>query len=167
MSDSTAIRGTTPSYSPALDAHQRGARATAPLSRGHHVHVVSNQPDKGFSDVSLPGLLTLHPVNWRRFCRRPFPHSRSDARTSRCCVRKRVCSIPLGQTRAYSMNVLACQPSRSKALQHEPLVSRTSPAGLIHHLRLSSVARLVGIDPNENGLTHGKQGFAPGAKAND
>lgn len=39
----------------------------------------------------------------------------------------------------------------------------------IHHLtnRLSSSAVLVGIDPNENGLTHAKRSFAPGAKAND
>jgi hypothetical protein len=37
----------------------------------------------------------------------------------------------------------------------------------LHHHHLSSSAVSVGIDPNENGLTHAQASFAPGAKAND
>lgn len=71
----TASLATAPSFPAAFDAHQRGRASYRVLSRGHHVHVVSNQPKKGFFTVTPPGLLTLPPVDWRRFCRRPFPHS--------------------------------------------------------------------------------------------
>lgn len=40
----------------------------------------------------------------------------------------------------------------------------------LHHFSqtvLSSVARLVGFDANENGLTYAKRSFASGAKEND
>lgn len=40
-------------------------------------------------------------------------------------------------------------------------------ADMVHSSSLSSSAVSVGIDPNENGLTHAQASFAPGAKTND
>lgn len=50
----------------------------------------------------------------------------------------------------------------------DQLVSQIAAAPVVHlFLRLSSLPSLVGIDPNENGLTHAQISFAPGAKAYD
>lgn len=59
-------------------AHQREAGNSAPLSRGHYVHVVSNQPKKGFSTEPCPAVLThLLPVELARALSRVLfqPHS--------------------------------------------------------------------------------------------
>ena len=123
-------------------AHQREASDSAPLSRGHHVHVVSNQPKKGFSTVTpLPAVLTLPlvPDNWRRFARRPFPiHVSARGILLPRLSRKRVCSIPLGHTRAYSATVSACQPSVRNRLPHQRFVDHT--ADRLHHLSALSYA---------------------------
>ena len=159
MNVSTAIRGTTPSYSPALDAHQRGARATAPLSRGHHVHVVSNQPKKGFS-VTPPDVLThLLPVDWRRLARRPFPiHVSARGAILSRLSRKRVCSIPLGHTRAYSHDLTGANRSVVQSTPRKHVSRRLAYVGK-HLRRLSYSPSFDGSKTIEKAFRDGRISF--------
>jgi hypothetical protein len=151
-------------------AHQREASNAAPLSRGHHVHVVSNQPKKGFSTEPCPAVLTLLlPVELARALSRVLfqPHSHwSRCSSSPVVTNRGVSSSSRALPRVHSANGPRPTASVRNRLPHQRSVNRT--ADRLHHLsRLSSVSGLVGIDPNENGLTHAKASFAPGAKAND
>jgi hypothetical protein len=170
---STATQAGVPSRPATFNDHQgddaaRGncAWGLRRLPHGHVGHVgvrvdlKDRAPAPSKSDVT--SLLT-----GAGFGRRPFPHSRSDARfLPMRCVRKRVCSIPLGQTRAYSANSRVSSTSVRNTLRHQPLVNDAADALHINH-RLSSSLFSSGIDPNENGLTHAQGSFAPGAKAYD
>ena len=60
---------------------------------------------------------------------------------------------------------LGCRPFRLKRLPHQHLVN--AMADRLHHRVPSSSAISVGIDPNENGLTHEAQPLSPDDKIHD
>lgn len=65
----------------------------------------------------------------------------------------------------HPVNLDGSRRLRSQPLAHDHFVN--SPVNALHLSRLSSSGFLVGIDPNEIGLTHAQISFAPGAKAYD
>ena len=79
----------------------------------------------------------------------------------------RGCAVKAAPRYFHSVRALGLTPSRAQSLANQHL--HKLAVAKIHHLtnRLSSSAVSVGIDPNENGLTHAQTSFAPGAKAND
>jgi hypothetical protein len=148
--------------------HQKGGAGSASRrlsrARGHGVvrvnHVV--EADRFALRSALTHLL---PVELARALSRVLfqPHSRWS-RFSSVAVTNRGVSDPLPRVKFLRRP----RPTASvrNSLPHQRLVNRT--ADRLHHLSdLSSVSDLVGIDPNENGLTHAQAFFAPGAKAND
>lgn len=149
----------------APDANGKGRRHSA-FSRGHHVHVVSNQPKKGISnDPILSKVLTLSRAltNWRRFRLASFSHSHRLPVLPRSSRSGSVRS--LAQTRTYSARSNGCTRSPRQSLGHQQFINAVADGS--HLNRLSSSAVSVGIDPNENGLTHAQASFAPGANSND
>lgn len=78
----------------------------------------------------------------------------------------RGCAVKAAPRYFHSMRVSACKPVCAQLLQDEHPQYRALPV-IKHPSALSSSSVSVGIDPNENGLTHAQTSFAPGAKAND
>lgn len=156
----------------AFDAHQRGRASYRALSRGHGAHVVVRMDHEAteyrVSHVTAVRSVAIAdlPVNCRGFGSGLFPHShRLPASPLRSSRSGSVCS--LAQTRTYSANLAgANRLCVRNTLPHQQIPNALADVAHSDH-RLSCVARLVGIDPNENGLTHAQASFAPGANSND
>lgn len=142
---SKACRYVASSRLAAFNAHQRGARNRSPLSRGHGAHVCQMQ--SGFCRVVSPALMLTSLLNWRGLQRsasfsRPHSHRLRSILLplSRLVAESAFASAPVITN---SVRVVGCSRLPAKAVQHEPLVNRTSPAGLIHRRVPSSIASSV------------------------
>lgn len=80
--------------------------------------------------------------------------------------RMRVCLVPPGQTRAFSLRFDGWR-RRSAHFAGELRSQKIAHRYRVHLSRLSSSLSSRWIDPNENGLTHAQADFAFGATSSD
>ncbi len=159
-----------PSVSPSFHENQRGRASARGLSRarGHGVvrvdHVV--EADR----ISLGSALThLLPVELARASSRVLfqPHSHwSRCSSSPVVTNRGVSSSSRALLRVNSHDLTGANRSvvHSATRQH----FSQALADVVHFdHHLSSVSGLVGIDPNENGLTYEAQPLPPDGKAYD
>lgn len=148
-----AILSAARSFPPAIDQHQTRRGACSALRPSTPAAVNQLQAcELGRGDAS--------PV--------PFQF-RSDARTSRCCIRQRVClPLPQGHTRAYSVRSPGSRRLCGQSLRDQQLVEFARHAEIIHPTnRLSFAPSLDGFKTIGKDLTIGTKSLPPRGKAND
>lgn len=138
------------------NAHQRGACTDAPLSRGHHACVVSNQSKKGFSFSNRA--LTFTPDDWRGLNCAPsfsriqigwFSPSRRPLRCSSRCIGHNSPgrAVTMAAPGAFhSPHSAACRRFCAQSIPHQKFIQGFADVG--HLSRLSSS---VSLRPEHNG----------------
>ena len=138
------------------------------LPHGHPGHVgvrVDLKDRASASSISVSACRRNFPDNWRgvrlasfsRISHRSvvLPPDRLVAALAFCRAERAITN---------SANASGCSPTIRQSLAHHQPISRTGDVPHVHS-RLSSSLVSVGIDPNENGLTHEAQSLPPDGKA--